>query len=334
MHKGDNYEKEFKWFVGIIQDETTESRVRVRVFGVHPFDEQGSESGGAISAVSNGDLPWANLIFPVDSTIQNHDLEVGDWVFGFFADGQSAQQPVVVGKIGRGDGSLGSQFLGTGNSTTGSGNVDNSGSDPGAGGLSGTNRPPSKYNSLKYYDNIPGDSNQQKAFNLYATFYQEKGASEEQAKSLAAGTVASLIAESGTSLKTVAKGDLNTSDYAWGIAQWRLIRKQGLFQMCGHQSGNLGCQLNFSIAELENRGHGVKAEGGHSSVLRHMMNSNSPYDAAYNWTVYYEIPSNRHSKGRSRGSTAQAVYNRLAPNYQRATITGGRTPEPDITGPQ
>ena len=106
--------------------------------------------------------------------------------------------------------------------------------------------------------------------------------------------------------------------------------------MCGHKSGNLGCQLNFSIAELENRGHGVKSENSHSGVLRHMMNSSTPYDAAYNWTVFYEIPANRHAKGAQRGSTAQAVFNRLAPNYQRATISGGRTEQQDdiITGPQ
>lgn len=334
MYKGDNYDDKFKWFIGVVQDETTESRVRVRVFGVHPFDEQGNEGGPSTMAVSNGDLPWANLIYPIDSTIPNHDLSPEDWVFGFFADGDSAQQPVIVGKLTRGDGSIGSQFLGTGNSSNGFGSPGGNTSDPGGGGLSGDNQSPSKINSLKYYDYIPGDSNQQKAFNLYATFYEEKGASEEQAKSLAAGTVASLIAESGTNLKTTAVGDTNTSDYAWGVAQWRLNRKQGLYQMCGHKSGNLGCQLNFSIAELENRGHGVKSENSHSSVLRHMLNSSTPYEAAYNWTVYYEIPANRQSKGNSRGATAQAVYNRLAPNYQRAVITGGRTPQEETTGAQ
>ena len=31
MYKGDKYNDQFEWFIGVVQDETTESRVRVRV---------------------------------------------------------------------------------------------------------------------------------------------------------------------------------------------------------------------------------------------------------------------------------------------------------------
>jgi len=318
MGKGDYYE--FKWFVGIVEDETTESRVRVRIFGVHPFDELGVAGGPASLAVSGGDLPWANLVYPIDSTTPNHDLQPSDWVYGFFADGDSCQQPVVVGRIARGDGSTGASFAGGTQSSGGGGSPNNNGSDPGAGGLSTGGAPPVQFNSQKYYSNIPGGSNQQKAFNLFATFFEEKGASEAQAKSLAAGVVASLIAESGSNLNPGSLGDTNTSSYAWGVAQWRLNRRAGLFQMCGHKSTNFDCQLNFAITELENRNHGVKSENSHRGVLSKIMQKNTPYDAAYVWTTDYEIPADRFSKAKSRGSTAQKIYDRLAPNYERATI--------------
>lgn len=330
MRENDFYGNNFKWFVGVVTDETTESRVKVRCFGIHPFDEQGSEPGAAQVAVSDGDLPWANLIYPIDSTIPNHDLLPEDWVFGFFADGDSAQQPVIVGKIARADGSVGSSFQGNGN-TSFSGELDesytedNSGRDPGDTGGSTSAELPIKYNRSNYYSNVPGDTNQEKAFNFYTTYFnEEKGVPLEKAKMISAGIVASLIAESGTSLNTKAVGDTNTSSYAWGIAQWRLNRREGLYQMCGHKSGNIGCQLNFSITELENRNHGVISENSHPAVLKKLLESNSPYDAAYNWTVFYEIPADRYSKGKSRASTAQKVFDRLAPKFQRASIRSER----------
>ena len=327
MRRNDYYGNNFKWFIGVVADETSESRVKVRIFGIHPFDEDGVEQGPAEAAVSDGDLPWANIVYPVDSSIPTHDLNPKDWVFGYFADGDNCQQPVVIGRLARADGSQGSIFTGTG-ATGEAGESDpgsNNGIDPGDGTLNGSNQLPAKINNSNYYNNIPGNSNQQKAFNLYTTYFnEEKGMPLEKAKMISAGIIASLIAESGSNLSTTALGDTNTESYAWGIAQWRLSRRKGLFQMCGEKSGNLGCQLNFSLAELENRNHGVVSENTQGATLRKLLDSNSPYDAAYNWTVYYEVPKDRFAKAKSRASTAQSVYDRLSGSFERASIGSER----------
>ena len=85
----------FTWFTGKIEDINDPenlNRVKVRCFGF--YDDS--------IAVDN--LPWATVMMPVTSaSIQgnggNHHLEVGSWVVGFFRDGPSAQDPMVMGSI-------------------------------------------------------------------------------------------------------------------------------------------------------------------------------------------------------------------------------------------
>ena len=85
----------FVWYTGVVEDIDDKehlNRVKVRCFGF--YDE----------SVEVKDLPWATVIMPVTSaSIQgeggNHHLEVGSWVVGFFRDGPSAQDPMVIGSI-------------------------------------------------------------------------------------------------------------------------------------------------------------------------------------------------------------------------------------------
>jgi len=85
----------FTWFTGKIEDINDPenlNRVKVRCFGF--YDDS--------IAVDN--LPWATVMMPVTSaSIQgnggNHHLEIGSWVVGFFRDGPSAQDPMVMGSI-------------------------------------------------------------------------------------------------------------------------------------------------------------------------------------------------------------------------------------------
>jgi hypothetical protein len=56
------------------------------------------------SVITTADLPWATVIMPVTSASikgngGNHHLEVGSWVVGFFRDGSSAQDPMVMGSV-------------------------------------------------------------------------------------------------------------------------------------------------------------------------------------------------------------------------------------------
>src|SRR5210317_1496494 len=89
---------QFTWFTGIIEDinDTNNlNRVKVRCFGYHTNDE---------SEVPTDKLPWSTVMMPTTSaSIQgnggNHHLEVGSWVVGFFRDGPSAQDPMVICSI-------------------------------------------------------------------------------------------------------------------------------------------------------------------------------------------------------------------------------------------
>ena len=85
----------FTWFIGSIcdiDDPLKLNRVKVCAYGYYDGME------------SHDDLPWATVMMPVTSASMkgnggNHHLEVGSWVIGFFRDGPSAQDPIVMGSI-------------------------------------------------------------------------------------------------------------------------------------------------------------------------------------------------------------------------------------------
>ena len=111
MKKDDFIGQQFYWFTGEIEDiDDPEgfNRVRVRCHGYHPPYKEfvslplfGTKS---ITGVKTEDLPWATVLMPATSAGTpgvgaNHHLEEGSWVIGFFRDGASAQDPVVIGSI-------------------------------------------------------------------------------------------------------------------------------------------------------------------------------------------------------------------------------------------
>ena len=85
---------EFTWFTGIVKDiNDTEYLNRVKVNCLGFYDE-----------AKDDELPWATVMMPATSGSikgvgMNHNLQVGSWVVGFFRDGPSAQDPVVMGSI-------------------------------------------------------------------------------------------------------------------------------------------------------------------------------------------------------------------------------------------
>jgi hypothetical protein len=91
---------QFTWFTGVIEDRMDPEkmgRVRVRCFGFH------SDSRGLIKTT---DLPWATVMMPATGSTMSgigntpHALLPGTWVVGFFRDGPSAQDPIIMGSIG------------------------------------------------------------------------------------------------------------------------------------------------------------------------------------------------------------------------------------------
>jgi hypothetical protein len=89
----------FAWFTGVVEDISDPEemgRVRVRCFGYHTDDR---------SEIPTKSLPWALVLTPITNpamdTIGTSATGImnGSWVVGFFRDGKSAQDPVVLGTL-------------------------------------------------------------------------------------------------------------------------------------------------------------------------------------------------------------------------------------------
>jgi methyl-accepting chemotaxis protein len=106
----------FNWWVGQIADDSTwrdnslpgkhESaeqipgwgrRYKVRIVGLH---DQGEK------VIPSDQLPWAQVMYPITAgggqtgSSQTPNLRQGNFVFGFFLDGQDQQVPVIMGVLG------------------------------------------------------------------------------------------------------------------------------------------------------------------------------------------------------------------------------------------
>jgi len=100
-HKDDfaNYGGGFYWFHGVVEDVADPlqlGRVRVRCVGFHTDDRGLLPTSG---------LPWALCLLPNTSASMvgvgqsATGLQPGSWVIGFFRDGPSAQDPIIMGSI-------------------------------------------------------------------------------------------------------------------------------------------------------------------------------------------------------------------------------------------
>ena len=105
----------FIWWIGQIVDRTTwisnlpgaptrttedqkgfDFRYKVRIMGYHTCDKD---------ELKDHELPWASIMLPVTAgvsggSISTPNLRQGNFVYGFFIDGEDAQQPVIMGVIG------------------------------------------------------------------------------------------------------------------------------------------------------------------------------------------------------------------------------------------
>jgi hypothetical protein len=72
-------------------------RYKVRIMGIHDREEETIESQY---------LPWANVMYPITAgggqtkSSQTPNLRQGNFVFGFFLDGQEQEVPVIMGVLG------------------------------------------------------------------------------------------------------------------------------------------------------------------------------------------------------------------------------------------
>lgn len=83
----------FIWWVGVIEnrvDPLALGRCQVRIFGWH-------NENSVILPTS--DLPWAQAVIPLNNSKTSSAPRVGEWVLGFFMDGEQAQIPVMMGVL-------------------------------------------------------------------------------------------------------------------------------------------------------------------------------------------------------------------------------------------
>ena len=83
----------FVWWMGVVeslQDPLKVGRAKVRIIGAHVEDK---------SQLSTNDLPWAIPLMPVSGATAVPNYKPGDWVVGFFMDGELRQQPIIMGVL-------------------------------------------------------------------------------------------------------------------------------------------------------------------------------------------------------------------------------------------
>ena len=89
----------FYHFTGVVEDRNDplyNGRLRVRCIGIHTDDK---------AILPTVDLPWASVIMPVTSSgisglgQSPSFLVEGTWCFGYFRDGESMQEPVIMGSL-------------------------------------------------------------------------------------------------------------------------------------------------------------------------------------------------------------------------------------------
>lgn len=80
----------FVWWIGVVEDRIDPlklGRVRVRCAGWHAEDKM---------RLPTNMLPWAMPSYPPNH-VHTYAPKEGDMVFGFFVDGENAQEPVILG---------------------------------------------------------------------------------------------------------------------------------------------------------------------------------------------------------------------------------------------
>lgn len=85
----------FHWWQGVVEDRHDPlmiGRCKVRILGHHTDDK-------STRGIPTEDLPWAQLLLPVNQEERIVPPKEGSWVMGFFRDPQGCHDPVIMGVI-------------------------------------------------------------------------------------------------------------------------------------------------------------------------------------------------------------------------------------------
>lgn len=83
----------FVWWIGVVEnrmDPLNMGRCQIRVFGWHTDN---------LAQIPTADLPWCQAITGTNNSDVSKAPHEGEWVFGFFLDGESGQMPLYMGVI-------------------------------------------------------------------------------------------------------------------------------------------------------------------------------------------------------------------------------------------
>lgn len=255
MHDLDFYGDKFKWFIGVAKELSADgSKVKVRVYGIHRMDD--------VTDVSDGDLPEAIVLKPATAgeggSGQPLGIVNGDWVMGFFADGDDCMQPVIVGVIG------GGSYSDATTSGVGGGDVGDVGG------------------AVVYDTQIPGDGVEHQAYNFLRARWEQIHGNPQQAHVQACGMMGHMYIESRWRLSIVNKGE-----QAYGICQWRFDRRARLMKISQSNTPGLTQQLSFVFWEYNNT---------HKSAYRRMLAAQTTPEAVRAFS-YFELHAGITKRG-------------------------------------
>jgi len=83
----------FVWWVGVVEnrmDPLQVGRCQVRIFGWHTDNKQ---------LIPTADLPWCMPLYPLNRSKDFSTPREGDYIVGFFFDGESGQFPIMMGVL-------------------------------------------------------------------------------------------------------------------------------------------------------------------------------------------------------------------------------------------
>ena len=221
MLDDDFYGDRIRWFVGVVKQVADDrSRVRVRIFGIHPTEN--------IEKVSDGDLPWALVLYPTTGSQtsggnMSHNLVNGTWVFGMFTDGNDSQQPIILGVINGGQGSV--------NNSSGVEGTDSSKGSSSVDVPTGRDSAPSTLSTQ-----LTGSDNAKKAYNYFWERIEKEGAATGDKKVICAAIIGNLQIESGNTINPQAYNPNDKGAVSGGIAQWQKDRLINMCKFCGYNA--------------------------------------------------------------------------------------------------
>lgn len=281
------YGDQTRWFIGIVEsinDPLRLGRVRVRIYGVH--SEQ-------LADIPTEHLPWASVVLPVTQggvggSTGPTGIQAGAQVFGFFADGETSQLPIVLGSIPHDRGQAVSfsgpyDLLYT--------PVTPISADINPGGTVSSNGNPSTQVAGRHLP-LVGGSNEEIAYNWLKAYFIQRGSNYPSQQ--AAGFVGNFINEAGPGIPPNAgpaydgvSGTVSRwgQESSFGIAQWNSSagRFPNLVSFASPRDWRaLDVQLQFVAWELENT---------HTSVLTRVLQSSTTAAATEVVMRYYEVPA-------------------------------------------